>query len=63
MGGTMRLGAYPLQARRRARRRAGIYGAAQISERHRHRYEVSTTPTATRSCENGLRARGLSPDG
>ena len=40
-GGTMRLGAYPVRARRRARRRAEAYGAAEISERHRHRYEVN----------------------
>ncbi len=40
MGGTMRLGAYPcrLQEGTLARR---IYGVPEISERHRHRYEVN----------------------
>ena len=61
MGGTMRLGAYPcrLGAGTRA---AEIYGAAQVSERHRHRYEVSN---AYRDAfvEHGLTLSGLSPDG
>jgi CTP synthase len=61
MGGTMRLGAYPcrLGAGTRA---AEIYGAAHVSERHRHRYEVSN---AYRDAfvEHGLTLSGLSPDG
>ena len=61
MGGTMRLGAYPckLGAGTRA---AEIYGVGQVSERHRHRYEVSN---AYRDAfvEHGLTLSGLSPDG
>src|SRR5690606_35017652 len=40
LGGTMRLGAYPAQLAE-ASRIAGIYGTTEISERHRHRYEVN----------------------
>src|SRR5262249_55885625 len=38
LGGTMRLGAYPALLARGSRV-ADIYGATEISERHRHRYE------------------------
>src|ERR687898_1259443 len=41
LGGTMRLGAYPA-ALARGSRVADIYGTSDISERHRHRYEVNT---------------------
>jgi len=61
MGGTMRLGAYP--ARLRAGSRAAqAYGSTEISERHRHRWEVSN---AFRDllAEHGLRLSGVSPDG
>ncbi|HEX7117200.1 MAG TPA: CTP synthase [Longimicrobiales bacterium] len=61
MGGTMRLGAYP--ARLRAGSRAHqIYGALDISERHRHRYEVNNA-YRDRMAEHGMRFSGLSPDG
>src|SRR4029079_9284084 len=40
LGGTMRLGAYPALLDPESRV-ASIYGAAEISERHRHRYEVN----------------------
>lgn len=40
MGGTMRLGAYPAELTPGSRI-AEIYGSEQISERHRHRYEVN----------------------
>src|SRR5687768_8622979 len=61
MGGTMRLGAYPCRLGT-GTRAAEIYGAAQVSERHRHRYEVSN---AYRDAfvEHGLTLSGLSPDG
>jgi CTP synthase len=61
MGGTMRLGAYPckLGDGTLARR---IYGAVQVSERHRHRYEVSNA-YRDRFAEKGLTLSGLSPDG
>ena len=39
MGGTMRLGAYPCRLARGSQA-AEIYGVAEVSERHRHRYEV-----------------------
>jgi CTP synthase len=39
-GGTMRLGAFPCTLREGTRARA-IYGRAQVSERHRHRYEFN----------------------
>jgi len=61
MGGTMRLGAYPCRLGP-GTRAAQIYGAAQVSERHRHRYEVSN---AYRDAfvEHGMTLSGLSPDG
>ncbi|MEO0679787.1 MAG: CTP synthase [Pseudomonadota bacterium] len=60
-GGTMRLGAYDavLAVDSRA---ADIYGAADISERHRHRYEVDIAYRERLEAE-GLRFSGLSPDG
>jgi len=61
LGGTMRLGAYPavLQGNSHA---ASIYGRTEISERHRHRYEVNTA--YRERLENvGLAFTGLSPDG
>ena len=61
LGGTMRLGAY--EARLEAESRvATIYGATDIFERHRHRYEVNTAyKERLEAC--GLRFSGLSPDG
>jgi CTP synthase len=61
MGGTMRLGAYPCRLARGSRV-AEMYGVAEVSERHRHRYEVSN---AYRDLfvQHGLRLSGLSPDG
>ena len=60
-GGTMRLGAYPcvLQEGSRA---LSVYGQPEISERHRHRYEVNNEYREVLSTE-GLRFAGLSPDG
>jgi CTP synthase len=60
-GGTMRLGAYPALLRTGSRV-AAIYGAEEISERHRHRYEVNNT-YRERLEECGLRFSGVSPDG
>ncbi|MCY3601363.1 MAG: CTP synthase [Gemmatimonadetes bacterium] len=61
MGGTMRLGAYPclLQPGSRAH---GVYGADEISERHRHRYEVNPAYRETLGAR-GLVFSGMSPDG
>jgi CTP synthase len=61
MGGTMRLGAYPCRLRPGSRV-AQIYGAAEVSERHRHRYEVSNAYRDVLA-EFGMRCSGLSPDG
>ncbi|UCG87387.1 MAG: CTP synthase, partial [Gemmatimonadota bacterium] len=61
LGGTMRLGAYPC-ALKPGSRAAQIYGTDQISERHRHRYEVNNAYRDTFR-EFGLRCSGLSPDG
>ncbi|WP_295559953.1 CTP synthase, partial [uncultured Hyphomicrobium sp.] len=61
LGGTMRLGAFPATLGK-GTRIADIYGSTEISERHRHRYEVNTDYRAR--LENaGLRFAGLSPDG
>jgi CTP synthase len=61
MGGTMRLGAYPADLS------AGslvqeLYGAERVSERHRHRYEVSNA-YRDRLTAAGLEFSGTSPDG
>ncbi len=61
LGGTMRLGAYPA-ALAKGSKVAKIYGDTQISERHRHRYEVNTK-YRERLEEAGVRFAGLSPDG
>jgi len=61
LGGTMRLGAYPAVLSPGSRV-AEAYGTTQISERHRHRYEVNTEYT-TSLAEHGLVVSGWSPDG
>ncbi|MFN3686742.1 CTP synthase [Salinarimonas sp.] len=61
LGGTMRLGAYPAMLVEGCRV-AEIYGAREIEERHRHRYEVNMG-YRERLEEAGLRFCGLSPDG
>jgi len=61
LGGTMRLGAYPAMLTRGSRA-AAIYGATEISERHRHRYEVNTR-YKDRLEQRGMRFSGMSPDG
>ena len=61
MGGTMRLGKYPCQLLSGSRAHA-LYGADEIQERHRHRYEFNRAyePELT---EQGLLISGRSPDG
>jgi CTP synthase len=60
-GGTMRLGAYDCTIEAGSRIH-GIYQATEISERHRHRYEVNINYREV--LENaGLHFSGLSPDG
>ncbi|MGZ5867365.1 MAG: CTP synthase [Xanthobacteraceae bacterium] len=61
MGGTMRLGAYTAHLKRGSRI-ADIYGSEDISERHRHRYEVNTA-YKDRLEQRGMRFAGMSPDG
>jgi CTP synthase len=61
LGGTMRLGAYPATLTRGSRV-AEIYGKTDISERHRHRYEVNTAYKG-RLEQRGMRFSGMSPDG
>ena len=61
LGGTMRLGAYKAELAAGSKI-AGIYGATEISERHRHRYEVNTA-YRDRLEAKGMIFAGLSPDG
>jgi CTP synthase len=61
LGGTMRLGAYPAVLQPGSRI-AEIYDATDISERHRHRYEVNTA-YKDRLAQHGMRFSGMSPDG
>jgi CTP synthase len=61
LGGTMRLGAYTAMLARGSRV-GGIYGTSEISERHRHRYEVNTAYKG-RLEQRGMRFCGMSPDG
>jgi CTP synthase len=61
LGGTMRLGAYTARLRPGSRA-AQAYGVTEISERHRHRWEVSNAYRDVLA-EYGLRLSGQSPDG
>jgi CTP synthase len=60
MGGTMRLGAYPCKIDEGSRAHEA-YGEREISERHRHRYEVNKEFVDPLT-EEGLRISGMSPD-
>ncbi|MBE6453251.1 MAG: CTP synthase [Alphaproteobacteria bacterium] len=61
LGGTMRLGAYPCKLEPNSKA-AQAYGCENISERHRHRYEVNMKyePQLRMS---GMKITGVSPDG
>jgi CTP synthase len=61
MGGTMRLGAYPAKLAANSHV-ASVYGATDISERHRHRYEVNVHYRDALE-KGGLIFSGMSPDG
>ena len=61
LGGTMRLGAYPCVLSDGSKAHA-LYGTTQISERHRHRYEVNNDFRAELE-EAGMQLVGQSPDG
>lgn len=61
LGGTMRLGAYPADLVEGSLV-AEIYGQQQVSERHRHRYEVNNIYREQLEAA-GLHLSGTSPDG
>jgi|TARA_R110000787_G_scaffold9028_36_gene31685 CTP synthase len=61
LGGTMRLGAYPAKLTGNSVV-AGVYGTTDISERHRHRYEVNAGYREPLE-KGGLIFSGMSPDG
>jgi CTP synthase len=61
LGGTMRLGAYAARLREGSKA-AQAYGTTEISERHRHRWEVNNAFRHVLA-EHGMRLSGLSPDG
>jgi CTP synthase len=61
LGGTMRLGAYPCILEQGSLAHA-VYDQDEISERHRHRYEVNIN-YVNRLSAAGLRFSGMSPDG
>ena len=61
LGGTMRLGLYPANLTEQTIVREA-YGEAQVSERHRHRYEVANSYRETLE-QAGLVFSGTSPDG
>ncbi len=61
MGGTMRLGAYPCRLAEGTLAHSA-YRVSEVSERHRHRYEVSNS-YREQFLANGLRLSGLSPNG
>ncbi|MCD7737429.1 MAG: CTP synthase [Lachnospiraceae bacterium] len=61
IGGTLRRGAYPCMLTPDSLA-ASLYGDTEISERHRHRYEVNNDFRKVLT-ENGLKLCGLSPDG
>ncbi|QUF03277.1 CTP synthase [Actinosynnema pretiosum subsp. pretiosum] len=61
MGGTMRLGAYPASLTPGSQV-ARAYGTTEVSERHRHRYEVNNA-YREQLAEAGLVFSGTSPDG
>jgi CTP synthase len=60
-GGSMRLGAYPCKLASGSLA-ADVYGTTEISERHRHRFEVNNGYREALE-KSGLTLSGLSPDG
>ena len=61
LGGSMRLGSYPAVLREGSIA-ASAYGTTEVTERHRHRYEVNNA-YRDRLEEAGLVVSGTSPDG
>lgn len=62
LGGTMRLGAYPATLQEGSVV-AKVYGTTEVSERHRHRYEVNNAYKERIAEGSGLVFSGTSPDG
>ena len=60
-GGTMRLGEYPCQLRKRSNA-FKAYGKHEIYERHRHRYEFNNKYRIQLE-EAGMKISGISPNG
>ncbi|MGW9113942.1 CTP synthase [Microbacterium sp. NPDC055683] len=60
LGGTMRLGLYPARLAEGSIA-AEVYGASEVQERHRHRYEVNNAYRA-QLAEAGLLFSGINPD-
>ncbi|HZW42406.1 MAG TPA: CTP synthase, partial [Agromyces sp.] len=60
LGGTMRLGLYPAKLADGSIA-AELYGSTEVSERHRHRYEVNNS-YRDRIADAGLSFSGMSPD-
>lgn len=61
IGGTLRLGAYPCTLAENSLAKS-LYGTSDITERHRHRYEVNNDYREVLE-KNGMVLSGLSPDG
>ena len=61
IGGTLRLGAYPCVLDESSKAYE-LYGKKEISERHRHRYEVNNDYRQVFT-DNGMILSGMSPDG
>jgi len=62
LGGTMRLGAYPAKLAEGSLVKE-LYGSADVSERHRHRYEVNNKYREAITEGSGLQFSGTSPEG
>lgn len=62
LGGTMRLGAYPASLAEGSVV-ASLYGTTEVSERHRHRYEVNNAYRESITAGSDLVFSGTSPDG
>ena len=60
LGGTMRLGAYPCRLKEGSKA-AKVYGEAEITERHRHRYEFNNDYLEQFEAA-GMHATGINPD-
>ena len=61
IGGTLRLGSYPCVLSE-GTKAFELYGKSEITERHRHRYEVNNDYRQILT-ENGMVLSGMSPDG